>query len=367
MKVSLNFRLLILSCLLSMILPRSSAQSTGTAPSNKPAFPEKGLFESDEVFQFTLKGNVRDLLKDRSGDPRLFPMELIYRKEDSTQLVMPVQVKTRGNFRRKKGNCTYPPLLIVFPKEGPHLSSIFRQQKGTALVVPCSGEEYVIREWLTYKLYNIITQNSFRVRLVKVVLNDVAKGKPADAFFGILLEEFEQMANRNKMILVDSKLQPEQTRGEEFLTMAVFQYLIGNTDWSVQYLHNIKLIAKDSLSAPITVAYDFDHAGIVNAPYARPAEELRMKSIRERRYRGFCMQDPGAFDTVIAKFNSLKNGIYNLYTTCTLVDAKYIKSTTRFLDEFYNTINNLKAWQHDFAYPCDKNGTGNVVIKGLNQ
>ena len=368
MKVNLTFRLLIvLGLLLSTTFTRSSAQSGASSPPDKASLAEKGLFDSDEIFVITLKGNVRDLLKDRMADPKYFAMELLYTKDDSTQLVMPVQVRTRGYFRRMKENCYYPPLMIDFPKEGPHQSSIFKEQKKTKLVVPCKGEDYVVREWLTYKLYNIITPNSFRARLVKVVLDDVSKGKATDPFYGILLEEEKQMAKRNKMVAVEPKLKPEQTNLEEFLVMAVFQYLIGNTDWSVQYLQNIKLIARDSVSTPITVPYDFDHAGIVNASYAHPAEELLMNSIRQRRYRGYCIPDLRAFDTIIAKYNNLKNEIYNLYTSCTLVDARYIKSTTQFLDEFYKAINNPKTWQSDFAYPCDKNGTGNVVIRGLKE
>ena len=368
MKVNLNFRLLIiLSWLLFAALDQAPAQTGDAAPQAKPGIAEKGLFDSDEILTITLKGNVRDLLKDRVSDPKYFPMELIYTKEDSTQLAMPVQVRTRGYFRRMKENCNYPPLMIDFPKEGPHQSSIFKEQKKTKLVVPCKGDEYVVREWLTYKLYNIVTPQSFRARLVKVILDDASKGKATDPFYGILLEEEKQMAKRNKMIAVEPKLRPEQTRLEEFLNMAVFQYMIGNTDWSVQYLQNIKLIAQDSVSVPVTVPYDFDHAGIVNAPYARPAEELLMNSIRQRRYRGYCMTDLRAFDTIIAKYNSLREEIYKLYTSCTLIDAKYLKSTTQFLDEFYKAINNPKSWQNDFAYPCDRNGTGNVVIRGLRE
>ena len=366
MKVSLHFRpALGLSFLLSVILAPGFAQTGESAPLNKTSFAEKGLFDSDEIFTITLKGNTRDLLKDRTSDPKYFPMELSYTKEDSTQLVMPVQVRTRGYFRRMKENCYYPPLMIDFPKEGPHQSSIFKDQKKTKLVMPCKGDDYVVREWLTYKLYNIVTPKSFKARLVKVVLDDAAKGKATDPFYGILLEEEKQMAKRNKMVSIEPKLRPEQTQLEEFLVMAVFQYLIGNTDWSVQYLQNIKLIAADSVSIPMTVPYDFDHAGIVNAPYAHPAEELLMNSVRQRRYRGYCMPNLKAFEPIIARYNSLKNDIYNLYTSCTLIDAKYIKSTTQFLDDFYKIINNPKTWQYDFAYPCDQNGTGNVVIKGF--
>ena len=118
---------------------------------------------------------------------------------------------------------------------------------------------------------------------------------------------------------------------------------------------------------PHTVPYDFDHAGIVSAPYALPAEELQMSSVRERRYRGYCMNDITKFEPVIAIYNGLKNEIYSLYNNCSLLDSKYVKSTIKYLDEFYKTINDPKALQKAFGYPCDKNGTGNVIIKGLRE
>jgi hypothetical protein len=344
---------IILSCVLLLLF------------NNVPA--QQGLFDSDEVLPIKLKGVLRGLLNDKSSVPPNFPLVLSVTKEDSTQTEIPVQVRTRGHFRRTMGNCTYPPLLIQFPKEGPHLSSVFKQQKKLKLVMPCSGDNYVVREWLVYKLYNLFTPHSFRARLVQVIMQDEKTKKTSGPFYGLLLEEEKQMAKRNKMIAVEKKLKPQQVQANPFLTMAVFQYLIGNTDWSIQYLQNIKLLAEDSLAVPIAVPYDFDHAGIVNAPYAQPAEALQMRSIQERRYRGYCMPDLKPFETVIAQFNSLKNEIYSLYATCPLLDEKYKKSTARFLDEFYATINNPKAWQKDFAYPCDKNGTGNVVIKGLKE
>ena len=89
--------------------------------------------------------------------------------------------------------------------------------------------------------------------------------------------------------------------------------------------------------------YDFDHSGIVNAPYAHPAEELLMRSVQERRYRGYCIKDLKVFEKPIALFNRLKDDIYNLYTKCNLLDEKYIKSVTKYLDEFYATINDPKS------------------------
>lgn len=175
------------------------------------------------------------------------------------------------------------------------------------------------------------------------------------------------MARRNGLISINRKIQPAQTERQAFLNMAVFEYLAGNTDWGIQYLQNIKLIAMDSSAVPIAVPYDFDHAGIVDAPYAHPAEELQMSSVRERRYRGYCIEDMQQFVAVIQLYNSLKPAIYNTYTKCALLDEKYKKATFKYLDDFYATINNPAALKKAFGYPCDDNGTGNIIIKGLRQ
>jgi hypothetical protein len=330
-------------------------------------FIKAGLFESDEVLAITLKGNLHDLLKNRSGDPQYYPLTLSLAEKNSPDISIPVKVKTRGHFRRIKGNCDYPPLLISFSKEDRQSSALFGKQVKLKLVMPCKGDEYVVREWLVYKLYNLVTPQSFRARLVSVTLKDENNKKDDPPFFGILLEEEQQMAERNNAVAVTRKLGPEQTMRDAFLNMAVFQYLIGNTDWSVQYLQNVKLIAEDSMAIAVTVPYDFDHAGIVNCPYAQPAEELQMNSVRQRRYRGFCVDDMTAFDSIIVRYKKLKNAIYNLYTGCPLLNEKYIKTTQKYLDEFYTTINNPKALKREWMYPCEKSGTGNVIIKGLRE
>jgi hypothetical protein len=326
-----------------------------------------GLFNSDEILDITLKGNIRELIKNRTGEAKYFPVILTYKNEAGSDASIPITVKTRGHFRKQSGNCTYPPLLLKFSGKDKNPSSFFPDNSSLKLVMPCRGEEFILHEWLVYKLYNLVTPESFRARLVKVNLEDDNNKKMPSPFYGIILEPENQMANRNKDVIIKKKIKPQETMREPFLKMATFEYLIGNTDWSVQYLQNIKLIASDSNSVPECVPYDFDLAGIVNSPYAQPAEELKMSSVRERRYRGFCIQDIKLLDSTVAFYNQLKSKIYKTYTECSLLDEKYIKNTTKFLDEFYNTINNPKLLKKEFQYPCDPNGTGNVIIKGLRE
>lgn len=326
------------------------------------------LFQNEELLEITLSGDVSDLMKDRGEEPHYHSFKLKYNDQAESDITLPVDIKARGHFRKLKQNCNYPPLLLKFSQESA-AHSIFKDQDKLKLVTPCRDEKYVVREFLVYKMYNLVTPKSFRVRLVKFNFeNTDPKSKGIEPLFGILLEEENQMAKRNNSLLVEGKLvRPQQTLTDDFLNMAVFEYLIGNTDWSVQYLQNVKLIAADSNAIPTTVPYDFDHSGIVGAPYAQPAPELLLSSTRERRFRGYCISDMSQFDEVLSKYNSLKNDLYKVYAENPLLEEGYIKSSVKYLDDFYKTINNPKKLKSEFQYPCREDGTGNVVIKGLKK
>jgi hypothetical protein len=328
------------------------------------------LFDSDKMLEIHLKGDVSGLMKDRGEDPQYHEFKLSYIDLNATPVEIPIQIKVRGHFRKLKENCNYPPLLLKFEKEKTQ-HTLFSESNKLKLVTPCRDEKYVVREYLVYKLYNLITPKSFKARLVKFNLesNNVnTKAKDIEPLYGILIEEEDQMAKRNTAVSVEGKLvRPNQTVKDDFLDMTVFEYMIGNTDWSVQYLQNVKLIARDSVSTPSTVPYDFDHAGIVSAPYAQPAPELLMSSTRERRYRGYCIQDMDQFAEVISRFNNKKDDFYKVYTECKLLEESYLKSTVKFLDDFYKTINDPKRLKNEFQYPCRTDGTGNVVIQGLKK
>ncbi len=324
------------------------------------------LFESDEILELTLRTDMKALFKDRGDDPQYHKATLHY-QEGQTTFDIPINIKARGHFRKMSSNCKYPPFFINFKKSSTPKASVFRNQNKIKLVTPCRGEQYVINEYLVYKLYNLITPKSFRARLVKVTYHDTVKNKSSDPYYGILLEEEKQMAKRNMSYLVEKeKLSPQNTQKEDFLKMAVFQYMIGNTDWSVQYQQNIKLITVDSTRL-ITVPYDFDHAGIVRAPYANPAPELQMSSTLQRKYRGYCMPDMNQFAAIFETFNQLKDDFYAIYSGNPLLSDSYQKQTLKFLDQFYEDINNPKKAKEVFTYPCDEYGTGNVIIKGLKK
>ena len=123
--------------------------------------------------------------------------------------------------------------------------------------------------------------------------------------------------------------------------VAIFEYMIGNTDWSVPGSHNIKILhsKNDTLSRPYVVPYDFDFSGLVNTSYSAPDERLEIENVRQRAYRGFprTMEE---LDDVLAIFNKEKANIYSTINNFNLLTSTTKKGMTDYLDEFYKTINN---------------------------
>jgi hypothetical protein len=320
------------------------------------------LFEEEAPIKLTLRGDLKKLFRDRGSEPQYHRVSLVY-GGGQNEVLVPIKVKTRGHFR-KGTQCDYPPLQLNF-EDRPPVNSIFAGSQKIKLVTPCQGDDYVLREYLVYKLSNLLTPKSFRARLVEVTYEDSVREKVSEPLYGILLEEESQMARRNGAKAVDDKLvRSEQTDKDGYRMMAVFEYMIGNTDWSVEFRQNVKLIAVSDGDTPFTVPYDFDHAGIVSAPYALPPQDMELISVRQRRYRGMCTQDMADFAATFAAFNTLKDKIYAVYRDSKLIDDRYRKATLKYLDEFYKTINNPKKAAAEFQYPCYGN-TANVVVKGM--
>jgi hypothetical protein len=322
------------------------------------------LFTNDDVLFLKLYANFRVVQRDRGDNPVYHPALLSYKNDDSVDISIPLKIKVRGNFRKDKSNCSFPPLLLNFPKNNNDSAGLFMNQKNLKLVTQCINDDYVIREWLVYKLYNLVTEKSFRARLVRVSYVD-SSSKKTEVHYGILIEDENAMAQRNGAIIVKRKMvEPQATDHEEYLKMTVFEYMIGNTDWSIAYLHNIRLISPDSTRVPFTVPYDFDYSGIVNAPYAVPPPELNLSSVKDRLYRGYCLPYTD-FDDVVKQYNKLKDDFYKTYTNCSLLTPRDIKQATAYLDDFYRILNNKKLRLHEFGNPCSPEGKAHVLIKGM--
>lgn len=324
-----------------------------------------GLFDSEEVLDIRLEGDIETVLNDRGNDPSYHLVKLHVETKGAEES-LDFRVRVRGNFRRLKKNCDSPPLKFNFKKHEVPKTSLFAGQPELKLVVPCKGEPYVLREYLTYKLYNLFTEYSFNVRLVQFTYDDTESDEETNPTYGFLIEDKETLAARSGASIIERmNNRPEIVDRDAFFRMSVFAYMIGNTDWSIQYLHNVELLFLTDEMVYVSVPYDFDLVGIVSSPYARPSPALKLRSVRERVYRGYCLEDLSVLNPTFAQFQELKPDIYRMITENRLVDEGYKEFATEYLDDFYATLNDDKDRKKAFSYPCSRHGTGNVVISGM--
>jgi hypothetical protein len=311
------------------------------------------LFEQKEVLNIEIKSNMNVLLKDR-GDNRIYHKGvLLYNDTAGNQRQIDIKLKTRGRFRLDPINCSFPPLMLDFSQKKTK-NTLFENQNKLKLVTVCKSADYVIREYLVYQIYNLITDLSFKTRMVNVQYTDSLQKRKTEVAYGFFIENENQLALRIggksverkniSMVILDSM---------DMATFAIFQYMIGNNDWTLTGLHNMKLLGKKGKML-IPIAYDFDYAGIMETPYAVPPLELEIRSVRERLYRGL-NYTPSVFESVFEKFRQEKQQIYALYEDNPLLDKGYIKRTIKYLDEFYDSINDPKAIKKYFVAGKTKN------------
>lgn len=313
------------------------------------------LFQSDEPLFLTLSMDVRKVIRDIEEEESHLA-EIRYTDQEGDEIKLPVKIKVRGNFRKDPANCDFPPLRLNFSSTTVK-NTIFEGQDKVKLVTHCRSrkelyEQNVLKEYLAYKLYNLFTEESYCVRLVHMTYADT-KGK-IDTLekMAFLIEPNQQMARRNDCeFLKIEHLQQERTNRQKMNMLSVFQYMIGNTDWSVWALHNVILLKEDPTALPIVVPYDFDWCGMVNAPYAVPAENLPIESVRTRWYRGFCRPD-AELQLALDEFRQRREEIYATCRSVPLLSEKDLNKTIKYMDQFFKTMENPNAVKVAFHQNC---------------
>lgn len=322
------------------------------------------LFADNEPLSLTLTTQLQILEGDRAkpgfGEKATKHPAVLTMTAPSAPLRLPVSLSVRGNYRRDAANCQFPPLVLDLPKKKLQ-GTVFAEQNQLKLVTHCQKEDYIVREYLVYKVYNVLTDLSFRARLAHITYRDSTNKRQGGTHWGILLEDNADVAKRNRAMLSRQRTKAQFTDSLTMATVGVFEYMIGNTDWSVSYQHNVNVLADSAKTRLMVVPYDFDYSGIVGTDYAVPDSHLGIASVRDRLYRG-PSYSMALFNKVFARFIAQKKAIYAVYEQSTLVDKRYVQSTTQFLDEFYATIENPKRSLRVFG----PNSGQNKVIKGLN-
>jgi hypothetical protein len=313
------------------------------------------LFASDEALSITLIADFEAIRKDRSDDPEDRPALLVLENGDTLE----VELKPRGNFRRHPAICSLPPLRLDV--EGLDLEgTVFLGQDKLKMVVSCRPawddyEELVLREMLVYKLYALFTDVAFQVRLAHVTFVDTAGDMEPFTRSAFFIERDEALARRVGGQLLEVPegrvVRKELLHPAASTRIGIFQYLIGNSDWADTPSHNVVLVGLDGRVVP--VPYDFDHAGLVDAPYAKPDPELPILTVQQRLYMGRCWpgRDPAAD---LRPFFDARPQIETLVRDFEPLDPMAREEVLDYLLKFFDIVSTPRRAQQQMFRDCRK-------------
>jgi len=348
----LNFRnlLTVIACLL--LATGASAQVLGD--------PDP-LFRDHAVIDITITAPLPSLLKERP-DEEYLPGTLAYSDADGSVVTLNIGIRTRGNFRRESKNCPFPPLRINLDKAQTK-GTLFRKQNKLKLVAHCRDkseryEQGVIREYLTYRVLNALTDISYRVRLLRVTYIDSENKHKDRVRYAFFIEHKNRLSKRIGLPgIVTPKITTSQLAGPYSDLTSLFEYFIGNTDFSPiaaaegeDCCHNATLFGNEG--EPIfAVAYDFDMSGFVDAPYAEPNPRFKISRVTQRLYRGRCAHI-GNLDDSLRVFQEKHDEIFAIIANQPELSNRTRKGVTRFVEDFYNVIDDPKKLDRNIRKKC---------------
>ncbi len=324
---------------MNQLMLLAAAALASSAAAKQPT----ALFSSDTPIHITIQGPMSSLASNRSETPR--PATMI-----ADGVTYPITLTPRGITRRLQETCDFPPLRVELTKPAPP-GSLFEHQKKLKLTVFCKRSEgfqqKVLLEYSAYRLYNLMTPQSFRARLANVDYVDDS-GKPYISRVGFFVEDFRDVAKRNGMsqahpgaIIPVAQIDPTATA-----RASLFEDMISNYDWSfragpqgTECCHNSRLMTGTPAGLLTPVPYDFDYSGLVDAPYAVPPDGIPVTSVRQRTYRGYCSQMAQA-RIIAADLSKRRTEFTGLFATIPGLDPREQAKAASYVDAFFNDLDN---------------------------
>lgn len=304
------------------------------------------LFKNEGRTELILTANF-DSIKANIRSKDYAPGVLELKLDKKSSVLFPVKLRSRGKSRRMM--CEFPPLKVKFQKA--KLDSLNLEiHDEFKLVTHCQETEWtqavIMREYLIYQLYNVMTPYSFKAKLVNITYKNTGSSFKKTKNIGIIIEDPEAMAQRNQCNTLSQrviKLDSLQRAQEKIAS--VFQFMIGNADWSYAMARNTELIQmKDGQIIP--VPYDFDYAGLVKAPYARANAALGQISVLDRVYLGSATKYE-ELEECFHFFQSKKEELLNTLSDFKGLDFVSENEMRIYLNDFFNLIENRKRVENE--------------------
>jgi hypothetical protein len=358
MKKKIILQLSILTFLVFLSAGRNNPMLAQTAVTDS-SLKSFRLFEDDSLIEISLRFDLSTYFREKPREEYI-KANLTIHGDKTDSISRDIRLKTRGVFRNKY--CTFPPIELNIKKAKFGYSDLDKISK-LKLVPQCSsGKEtgdYVLKEYLAYKLFNVLTDTSLRVRLLTVNYLDSEKKRKPIKQFGFFLEPVEMLTTRTNSVLIKARTLDQKSIVPRIMDrLAIFNFMIGNYDWSVPGLHNIlviKSLVYDPSGLGIAIPHDFDWTGLVNASYAIPAENVPTENIRERLFEGVC-RSKEVFQKDLDLFLAKKDEFYKVINDFPHINQREKRDLTDYLDGFfdqlvgdrepilYNLMNNCKKF-----------------------
>ncbi|MEP6731541.1 MAG: hypothetical protein ABJE10_12915 [bacterium] len=325
--------------------PKTKKSDSAGVRLPKPETAIPPLFASESPLAVTFTTNVKQLRGDRGETSPWRNATMTYVGGDGKTVTVPMRAKTHGIWRLK--HCSFPPLrLNVSNKEAK--GTLFYDLQKPKFVNACNDrdnfEQLLLQEMQLYRVYHLLTPMSHRVRTLRVKYADSSSGKDEATRYAFLFEDPDELADRIGGAMMKVKgAGGEDIEPEQAALVYLFQFMIGNTDFSFNGLHNGELVQKPDGSPVLPIAYDFDFSGAVNAPYATVDPRLPIKRVRDRIYRGYCVLKP-EIPAAVERFKQKKAAIYALYSDDVgkLLDQRVVRETLDYFDGFYAAISSQR-------------------------
>ncbi len=306
---------------------------------NKINTNQNSIFDElhyQEMVEVNLELNTSEAFSDRKNQEKHEAI-FSYKDQFGELQTWKIKVEQRGRFRRVKCE-NLPPLKLNFKKRDLAEAGLI-EFDDMKLVTHCindveEAKQLLVKEYLAYKIYNQITNLSFRVQFVKINYKDVMSGK-VDTQYGILIEDTAQLRDRINAEKTEKayNLSPDKYNTNQVKAVSLFNYMIGNSDWSIQGMRNVKVLVKDGKH--ILVPFDFDFAGLVDAPYVRLKPEHRLASVKERIFLGF-RNDASDLKSARRFFKFKKAVIIKTIKDCSFISSDNQREMIRYINSFYD-------------------------------
>lgn len=338
----------LLTCVMPFLGPAGPVLAQASPPD---AGEVPLLFASDSIVRIMIEADMSALVDDRSASPDREGIITV----DGVRV--PTRIRTRGSFRLDPANCSFPPLRIEVDEQAPP-GSLLEGQDEIKIVSSCrpgrdSYDELVFIEYLAYRSYSILTPEAFRVRLVDLTLIDSSGNRPPERRPAFLIEEDQVLATRLGASVFDldegRNLPPTAFQARARTRIAVFEYMIGNTDWSSVAGHNVEIL--DVGGGALPVPYDFDSSGLADAPYATIDPDLGLSDVTERRYRGYCAND-FVTGVVLQTFRDRREALLDVWRATPLLSDDRRQRAVRYLEGFYDDIETDERARRRFLRDC---------------